>query len=104
MVRELEIIFALDAVAGKLRVARHALVFLEQLRRIAALAVVLAAASGLSAEALSPLPPTAAPAAALSVADQILLPQQEAIPFASGGSRPAQLRQGPDPLVPNCAS
>ena len=49
MVRELEIIFGLDAVARELRIARHALVFLEQLGGIAALAVVLAVAR-LSAE------------------------------------------------------
>ena len=44
MVRELEIIFGLDAVARELRVARHALVFFEQLGGIAALAIVLAVA------------------------------------------------------------
>jgi len=37
MVRELQIIFGLDAIPRELRVARHALVFLEQLRGIAAL-------------------------------------------------------------------
>ena len=57
MVGELEIIFGLDAVAGELRVARHALVFLEQLRGIAALAIVLAIASGLTAEFWPPLVP-----------------------------------------------
>ena len=66
MVGELEIIFALDAVSGELRIARQALVLLEQLRRVAALPVVLAVASGLSAEVLPPLSPTTAPAAALS--------------------------------------
>ena len=70
MIRELQKIFGLDAVAGKLGVARHVLVFLEELRRIAALAIVLAVAR-LSAEILSPLSPTAAPAAALSIVDQI---------------------------------
>ena len=70
MIRELQKIFGLDAVAGKLGVARHVLVFLEELRRIAALAIVLAV-TRLSAEILSPLSPTAAPAAALSIVDQI---------------------------------
>jgi hypothetical protein len=64
----------LDAVAGKLRVAREALVLLEQLRCVAALPIVLAVASGLSPEVLSPLPPTTAPATALSLIDQIRLP------------------------------
>ena len=44
MVRKLQIIFGLDAVALHLRVARQALVFLEQLGGIAALPVVLAVA------------------------------------------------------------
>src|SRR4030095_15715887 len=35
MVRELKVIFCLDTVAGKLCVARHALVLFEKLRRIA---------------------------------------------------------------------
>ena len=52
MVRELQIIFGLDAVARELRIARHALVFLEQLGGIAALAIVLAVAR-LSAEVLA---------------------------------------------------
>ena len=53
MVRELQIIFGLDAVARELRVARHALVFFEQLGGIAALAIVLAVAR-LSAEVPAP--------------------------------------------------
>src|SRR5437588_130583 len=70
MVRILQIIFGLDPVARELRVARHALVFLEQLSGIAALAIVLAVPR-LSAEVpTSPLSPTAAPAAALSIVDQ----------------------------------
>src|SRR4029079_16079778 len=70
MVRELEIIFGLDAVPRELRVARHALVFLEQLRGIAALPFILAIAR-LSAEILAPLPTTTAPAAALTIVDQM---------------------------------
>ena len=71
MVRELQIIFGLDAVARELRVARHALVFFEQLGGVAALAIVLAVAR-LSAEVpAASLSPTTAPAAALSVVDQM---------------------------------
>jgi hypothetical protein len=67
MVGELQIIFALHAVAGELRVARHVLVLFEELRRIAALAIVLA----VSAEVWVPLPPAAATAATLSIVDQM---------------------------------
>jgi len=71
MVRILQIIFGLHAVARELRVARHALVFLQELGGITALAIVLAVAR-LSAEVPpSPLSPTAAPAAALSIVDQM---------------------------------
>jgi len=71
VVRELEIIFGLDAVARKLRIARHALVFLEQLGGVAALAIILAVAR-LSAEVTTAsLSPTTTPAAALSVVDQM---------------------------------
>ena len=70
VIRELEIIFGLDAVASELGIARHALVLLEQLRRIAALTIVLAIAR-LSAKILAPLSATTAPAAALSIIDQM---------------------------------
>jgi hypothetical protein len=70
MVGELKIIFGLHAVARELRVARHALVFLEQLSGIAALAIVLTVPR-LSAKVLSPLTPATTPAAALSIIDQI---------------------------------
>jgi hypothetical protein len=70
MVRELQIIFGLDAVAGELRVARHVLVFLKQLGRVAALAIVLPIAR-LTAEILAPLAPAAAAAATLTIVDQI---------------------------------
>ena len=70
MVGELEIIFGLNAIARELRVPRHALVFFEQLGGIAALAIVLTVPR-LSAEVRSPLSPTAAPAAALSIIDQM---------------------------------
>ena len=71
MVRELQIIFGLDTVARELRIARHALVFLEQLGGIAALAIILAVAR-LSAEVpAAALSPTTAPAAALTIVDQM---------------------------------
>jgi len=73
MVSILQIIFGLDAITRELRVARHALVFFEQLRSVAALAIVLPV-SRLSTEALAPLALTAAPAAALTIIDQIRLP------------------------------
>ncbi len=75
MIRILQIIFGLDAVARKLRVARHALIFLEQLGGVAALAIVLAIARLTAADILSPLPTAAAPAATLlTIIDQMLLP------------------------------
>jgi len=70
MVRELEIIFGLDAVTRKLGIARHALVFLEQLSGIAALTVILAVAR-LSAGVRPPLSTAAATAATLTIVDQI---------------------------------
>ena len=44
--------------------------FYKEVRRIAALPVVLPIASGLSPEVLASLPPTTAPAAALTIVDQ----------------------------------
>ena len=70
MVRELEIIFGLDTIAGELRIARHALVLFEQLGGIAALAIILAVAR-LSTEVPASLPSTTAPAAALTIIDQM---------------------------------
>jgi hypothetical protein len=71
MVGELEVIFGLDAVPRKLRITRHALVFLEQLRRIAALALVAGvAAPAVAAHSLGTLSTTAATAAVLTIVDQ----------------------------------
>jgi hypothetical protein len=82
MVGVLQIIFGLHAVAPELRVARHALVFLEQLRRVAALPVILAVAVRPAAEILGPLAPAAATAATLSIIDQMLLPSKQKLsPF-----------------------
>ena len=85
MVRELQIIFGLDTIARELRVARHALVFLKQLGGIAALPIVLAVAR-LSAEILPPLSTSAAPAAALTIVDQMSTSlRSKANPLASVG-------------------
>ena len=71
VVRILQIIFGLHAVSRELRIARHALVFFQELGGIAALAIILAVAR-LSAEVpTAPLSPAAAPAAALSIVDQM---------------------------------
>jgi hypothetical protein len=70
MVGILEIILSLDAVARKLRVPCHVLVFLEQLSGVAALTIV-GPISRVSASVRPPLPPATATAATLSVVDQI---------------------------------
>jgi len=99
MVRELQIIFGLDAIAGKLGVARHILVFFEQLRGIAPLTIVLAVPR-LSAEVLSPLSPATAPAAAtLSIVDQMPTSLRSVVsPLGPQSGRTASA--DPDPLVP----
>jgi hypothetical protein len=75
MVRILQVIFGLDAIACKLSVARHALVLFEQLGGIAALAIVLAIARlTTTADVRAPLPTATAPAATLTIIDQMLLP------------------------------
>ena len=90
MVCELQIVFGLDAVAGELRIARHALVFLEQLSGVAALAIVLTVPR-LSAEVRSPLSPTTAPAAALTIIDQMPTSLRSSLkPLRLRRSRPAQ--------------
>jgi hypothetical protein len=108
MVRELKIIFGLDAVACKLGIARHALVFFEQLGGIAALAVVLAIAVRPSAtNTRGPLPTTTATAAALTIIDQIRLPSKQKLPLSvvRAAQRPSTAdRRGSDPFVPVWAS
>jgi hypothetical protein len=76
VIRILQIIFGLDAVAAELRVARHALVLFQQLRGIATLAIVLTVAVRPSTEILGPLAPAAATATTLSIIDQMLLPSK----------------------------
>jgi hypothetical protein len=71
VIRILQIIFGLHAVARELRVARHALIFLQELGGIAALAIVLAVARLSTEVPTSTLSPTTAPAAALSIVDQM---------------------------------
>jgi hypothetical protein len=92
MVRELEIIFGLDPVAGHLGVASHRLVFLEQLGGVAALPIILTVAwtrrsARLAAWAAAA---AAAPAAALTIVDQTkFLAKRWSLPSTgSGHSRP----------------
>jgi hypothetical protein len=73
MVGVLEIIFGLDAVAGELRVARQALVFLEQLGGVPALAVILAIGAGIAGHSLRTLSAAATTSAALTIIDQNLV-------------------------------
>jgi len=70
MVRILEIGLGQHPIASKLRVACHALVFLEQLGGVAALAIVLAVPR-LSARVRASLSTATAPAAALTIVDQM---------------------------------
>ena len=73
MIRILQIIFGLDPVAGELRIARQRLVFFEQLRRVAALAVILAVAAGIAGHALRALSTAATTTAALTIVDQLVV-------------------------------
>ncbi|MGZ2412310.1 hypothetical protein ACUXST_001739 [Sphingomonas sp. F9_3S_D5_B_2] len=66
----LEVIFGLHAVAGELCIARHALVLLKELGGVATLAIVLPI-SRLTAEILTSLASTTAPAAVLTIIDQM---------------------------------
>ena len=95
MVRELKIIFGLDAVARELGIARHAFVFLEQLGGIAALAIVLPVARLSAAEVASPaLPTTTASAAALTIVDQMPTSLRSvACPFCPRMDRAAHMRR-----------
>jgi hypothetical protein len=70
MIRELEIIFGLHTIPGKLHVARQGLVFFEQLRGVAALAIVLAIAIRPAGNILGTLSAATATAAALTIVDQ----------------------------------
>jgi hypothetical protein len=81
MVRELEKIFGLDAIAGQLRVARHAFVFLKQLRGIAPLAIVACVSAAVAGHSLRTLSTAAATAAALTIIDQ------EVFPCRTGGPK-----------------
>jgi hypothetical protein len=76
MVRKLEVIFGLDPVAGKLGVAGHILVLLEQLRGISADALVAAVAAATTAttaaDTLRTLTPTTPTAAALAIVHQAI--------------------------------
>jgi hypothetical protein len=90
VIRILQIIFGLDAVALHLRVARHAFIFLEQLRRVAALPVILAIAR-IGVATLRPSAAAAtAPATALTIVDQTKI-------LTNGGY--SALPTGPSPAI-----
>ena len=71
MVGELQIIFGLDPIAGELRIARHALVFLMQLGGVAALAIILAISVRPTGDPRRLSSTTAAAVIALTIVDQI---------------------------------
>jgi hypothetical protein len=73
MIRELEIIFGLHAIAGELGVARKRFILLEKLGRIAALPVVLAIALVRHIVRRALAAATAATAAVLTIVDQTLV-------------------------------
>jgi hypothetical protein len=99
MVRILKKIFGLHTVARKLRIARHAFVFFEQLGGVAALAIVLTVPR-LSAGVWAPLSTAAAPAAALSIIDQMLRPYAVSLAPSPQADRAAPMGRSSDPLVP----
>ena len=70
MVGELEIIFRLDPVPGKLRIPRHRLVFFQKLGGIAALAIILPIAVRTIGHSLGTLSTAATTTAALTIVDQ----------------------------------
>jgi hypothetical protein len=90
VIRKLEEIFRLNAIARELRIPRHVLVLLKQLRGIATLPVILPVAR-LTADILAPLSTAAASAAALTIIDQMPTSLRlVASPFASDGQGYAQ--------------
>ena len=108
VIRILQVIFGLDAVTGELRVTRQALVFLEQLRGITALTVVLPVPR-LTAEVLTSLSTATTPAAALTIIYQMPTSLRSSSQSLGPSGRQAQppsnsLGAAPDPLVPVCAS
>jgi hypothetical protein len=62
----------LDAVAGKLRIARKRLIFFQQLGSIAALAIILPVAR-IAGHALRALSTAATTTAALTIVDQLVV-------------------------------
>ena len=70
MVRELEVIFCLHAIPGELRIARHVLVFFEELSGIAALTGV-AGVTTVTGHSLGTLSTAATTTAALTIIDQM---------------------------------
>src|SRR5204863_3461524 len=94
MIRILKVIFGLDAIAAHLGVAGEALIFFEQLGRVAALPVVLAVARiGVGARrTTAAAAAAAAPAAALTIVDQTkILTKRVLLPHVAAGPVPASL-------------
>jgi len=102
MVGVLQIIFGLDAVAGELRITRHALVFFQKLGGVAALAIVLAIAVRPAGNVARRLSSTAAAAVALlSIVDQILILMPQAPDLAGPDTASTEAA---DLFVPACGS
>jgi hypothetical protein len=98
MVRELQIIFGVDTIARHLRVARHILVFFQQLCRIAARAAVdpvAAVTLSLATATLALTTTTAATATVLTVVDQTTVLVLE--------PKPASVRPGRPTLGAGCS-
>jgi hypothetical protein len=92
MVRELQIIFGLDAIPGQLGVAGQRLVFLQQLGGIAPRPVVLAIARIGTAARRTRSAATAATATVLTIVDQTNI-------LVTGGLVPATPSVGPVPAA-----
>jgi hypothetical protein len=88
VIRELQIIFGLNAIAAKLGVARHRFELLVKLGGIAARAIVLTVAAAGRATRARPAAATAATAAVLTIVDQMVI-------LVTGGLSSPLQRSGP---------
>ena len=82
MISELQIIFGVHTIAGHLRVARHILVFFEQLGRIAASAIVDAVAIVAAAPVVTTIGTTVIVPAAIATAGLPVVDQDMILAFA----------------------
>jgi hypothetical protein len=76
MIGELEVIFGLDAVAGKLAISRHAFVLFVKLRCVPTLPIVARVAAAIAGHATGLLSAAAATAAVLTIIDQSEFPRR----------------------------